>query len=94
MDDLHPPSTGRPACSGDLAVSARDRRKWERQVAGLREIENDDEGTPEGRKAVDDAANDWRAQHRIPPLEEWWEEHTEPEFYVLARSLGLLCRVR
>ena len=63
-------------------------------MAGLREIENDDEGTPEWRQAVEEGANEWRAQHRIPPLKEWWEEHTEPEFYVLARSLGLLRRVR
>ena len=82
------------AYSGGVAVSAGDRRRWERQVAGLREIENDDEGTPEWRQAVEEGANEWRAQHRIPPLKEWWEEHTEPEFYVLARSLGLLRRVR
>jgi hypothetical protein len=77
-----------------VAVSAEDRRRWERQVAGLREMENDDEGTPEWRRSVEETANRWRAAHGIPPLEEWWEEKTEPEFYELARARGLLRPVR
>jgi hypothetical protein len=77
-----------------MTVSAEDRRRWEQQVAGLREMENDDEGTPEWRKAVEEASNGWRAEHGIPPLKEWWEDKTEPDFYERARTLGLLRRVR
>ena len=77
-----------------MAVSAEDRRRWERQVAGLREMENDDEGTPEWRRSVEEAANRRRAARGIPPLKEWWEEKTEPEFYKLARARGLLRSVR
>lgn len=77
-----------------MPVSAEDRRRWERQVAGLREMENDDEGTPEWRAEVEDSANRWRASRNIPPLREWWEEQTEPEFYIRARALGLLRPVR
>ena len=77
-----------------MTASSEDRRKWERQVAGLREMENADEGSPEWRRSVEEAANSWRAQHGIPPLKEWWEDETEPEFYERARALGLLRRVR
>lgn len=77
-----------------MAVSAEDHRRWERQVAGLREMENDDEGTPEWRRSVFENANRWRADHGIDPLGEWWEDKTEPEFYELARARGLLTRVR
>ena len=74
-----------------MAVSAEERRNWERQVAGLREMENDDEGSPEWRTSVEETANRWRAEHGISPLKEWWEDETESEFYELARTLGLLC---
>lgn len=87
---------GRPptlAYPGDMAVSGEDRRRWERQVAHLREIENDDEGTPEWQQSVHDAANRWRARHGISPLREWWEDESEIEFYERARALGLLRRV-
>lgn len=77
-----------------MTVSAEDRHRWQRQVAGLRRMENYDEGTPEWREAVEGAANQWRVDHGIPPLKEWWEDETEPEFYERARALGLLRRVR
>jgi hypothetical protein len=57
-------------------------------------MENDDDGTPEWRESVEEAANRWRAQHGIAPLKQWWEEETEWEFYERARALGLLDRVR
>lgn len=77
-----------------MSVSADDRQKWQRQVLGLREAENDDEGTPEWRRSVEEAADRWRVDHGIPRLREWWEDHTESEFYERARALGLLGRVR
>jgi hypothetical protein len=63
-----------------MTVFVEERRKWERQVAGLRQMENDDDGTPEWRESVEEAANMWRAQHGIAPLKEWWWEElsTEP----------------
>lgn len=77
-----------------MTVSAADRLRWQRQVSGLRELENDDEGTPEWRMSVETAADRWRANHEIPPLKGWWEDHPETEFYKRARALGLLSRVR
>ena len=77
-----------------MTVSAEDRQRWQRQVSGLREEENDDEGTPEWRESVEEAANRWRVEHGIPCLKEWWEDRTESEFYERARALGLLDRVR
>ena len=63
-------------------------------MSGLGEMENDDEGTPEWRESVEKAADRWRADHGIPPLKEWWEDHAEIYFYERARALGLLRRVR
>ena len=77
-----------------MTVSAEDRQRWQRQVSGLREVENDDEGTPQWRQSVEQAADQWRVDHGIARLKEWWEDHTEPEFYERARTLGLLGRVR
>lgn len=77
-----------------MTVSAEDRHRWQLQVSGLREMENDDEGTPEWRNSVEQQANRWRADHGVPPLKHWWEDHTEPKFYERARALGLLGRVR
>jgi len=67
-----------------MAVSAEHRRRFDLQVAALREEENDDEGTPEWRAMVIDRMNEARRRRGIPPLE------TEPELHRRARDLGLL----
>jgi uncharacterized protein YkwD len=77
-----------------MVVSPEERRKWERQVAALKEAETDDEGTPEWQAAMIAQANKWRAEHGIPPLKEWWETKTEQKLHERARALGLLGRVR
>lgn len=64
-------------------VSAEDRRRFERQAAALRQIENDDEGTPEWRTAVVEYVDAERAKRGVPPLK------TEDEFHHRARELGL-----
>lgn len=77
-----------------MVVSADDRRRWHRQIAALRQFENDDEGSAEWRQAVEEAANARRAEKGIPPLDEWWEDKTEHHFHELARAKRLLGRVR
>lgn len=64
-------------------VTAEDRRRFERQVAALRTIENDDEGTPEWRAGVVEYVDAERAERGTPPLK------TEDEFHHRARELGL-----
>ena len=83
-----------PLAWADVTVSAEDRRRFERQVAALREEENDDEGTPEWRASVIAWANRERAKRGDPPLKEWWEDKGELELHKRARALGLLGRVR
>jgi hypothetical protein len=69
-----------------VAVSPEDRRRFERQVAALRDGETEDEGTPASRAAAIEDADRWRAEHGIPPLD------TEAELHRRARDLGLLRR--
>lgn len=64
-------------------VGVEDRRRFERQVAALRTIENDDEGTPEWRAAVVEYVDAERAKRGVPPLK------TEAELHRRARELGL-----
>lgn len=72
-----------PAEPTPARVSAEDRRRFERQVAALRKIENDDEGTPEWRAGVVEYVDGERAKRGTPPLK------TEDEFHHRARELGL-----
>lgn len=64
-------------------VTDEDRRRFERQVAALRQIENDDDGSPEWRTAVVEHADDERAKRGAPRLK------TEGELHRRARDLGL-----
>lgn len=74
-----------------MTVSPEDRAKWERQVEGLKLMENDDEGTAEWREEMFQAENRRRAKLGIAPMKHWWEEDPpEAEFYRRARALGLL----
>ncbi|MEQ1699805.1 MAG: hypothetical protein ABMA25_06835 [Ilumatobacteraceae bacterium] len=67
-----------------MAVSAQDRRRWERQVAALEDAENDDEGSLEWRAAVHEWADTRRSALGLDDLD------TEPELHRRARALGLL----
>ena len=78
---LVPPAE--PADPAPARVSADDRRRFERQAAALRTIENDDEGTPEWRGGVVEYIDAERAKRGTPPLK------TEDEFHHRARELGL-----
>ena len=66
-----------------MVVSAEDRRKWDRQVAALTEMDNDDEGSLEWRAEMHDWADRQRARSGGPPLK------TEGELYRYAETLGL-----
>jgi hypothetical protein len=71
-----------------MVVSAEDRRKWDRQVAALIEMDNDDEGSLEWRAAAIEALN----RRRLAMGHE--EMATEGEMHRRARTLGLLGSVR
>ena len=78
----------------NFRVTDRDKAIMARTAAALAEFENDDEGTPEWRAAVIANLNARRALRGIPPLKEWWEDLPEMEVHRLAKSRGLLSRVR
>ncbi len=67
-----------------MAVSAQDRRRWERQVAALSEADHDDEGSLEWRAQVHAWADERRVELGLDDLD------TEPELHRRARALGLL----
>ena len=67
-----------------MVVSSEDRRRWERQVAALREADNDDEGSLEWRADVHEWADARRREAGLDDLD------TEPELHRRARALGLL----
>lgn len=71
-----------------MAVSEKDRRNWERQVAALESEDNTDEGSPDFRVQAIEAVNRRRILSGRPALD------TEGEFHQRARSLGLLVNVR
>jgi hypothetical protein len=71
-----------------VVVSAEDRRKWDRQVAALIEMDNDDEGSLEWRAAAIEAVNRRRVSNGRAELV------TEGELHRRARALGLLGRLR
>jgi hypothetical protein len=71
-----------------MVVSAEDRRKWDRQVAALIEMDNDDEGSLEWRAAAIEAINRRRISNGRAELA------TEGELHRRARALGLLGRLR
>ncbi|MBI2709988.1 MAG: hypothetical protein HYX34_09870 [Actinobacteria bacterium] len=77
-----------------MAVSPEDRARWERQVAGLRTMETDDEGTPEWQAAMVRAENARPARVGAPALKEWWEEPPEAQLHQRAKALGMLDRPR
>jgi hypothetical protein len=64
-----------------------------RQAAALEAHENDQEVTGDKRDSAVRAANVWRSDRGIPPLNEH-EEHTEQKLHELARARGLLRRIR
>lgn len=66
-----------------MAVSEKDRRNWERQVAALELEDNEDTGTPQWRADVIAWADRQRVEAGAEPLS------TETEFYRYAESLGL-----
>lgn len=69
-------------------MSAEDRRRWDRQVAALRTVENDDEGSLAWRADMIDSVNERRRRHGRD------EMATEGEMHRRARALGLLVDVR
>jgi hypothetical protein len=72
-----------------MKVSDEDRRRMQRLARELELIETDDipdEATMRVRIA---AANEWRARHGIPALEEVDANPPELEFYRYARAIGL-----
>ncbi len=69
-------------------MSAEDRRKWDRQVAALIEMDNDDEGSLEWRAAAIEAVNRRRLSMGYEALS------TEGEMHRRARTLGLLGHLR
>lgn len=73
-----------------MAISAEDRKKWDRQVAGLREAETEQRPSPERRRVIIAEANLWRAAHGIPPLRGEFDDIPEEGLYERARRLGLL----
>ena len=70
-----------------MAVSEKDRRRWERQVAALKLADNTDEGSPDFRVQVIESVNRRRIRDGRPALD------TEGELHHRARSLGLLVNV-
>ena len=72
--------------TGAVTVSADDRRRFERQAAGLHPGEIDDEGSPESRARLIEEADRWRVEHGIPPLD------TKIELHRRARDLGRIRR--
>ena len=78
-----------------MPISADDRRKFEAQAASLREVENDEEMSPEQAARVIGAANEDRAQAGLPPLRDERDvELPEEGFYRRARALGFIRRSR
>jgi hypothetical protein len=71
-----------------MVVSAEDRRKWDRQVAAMIEMDNDDEGSLEWRAAAIEAINRRRLSMGHEVLS------TEGEMHRRARALGLLGDIR
>lgn len=59
----------------------------------LREAETDEEPSEDARRARIAAANEWRAEHAIPPLRDD-DETPELELFRRARALGLRQRGR
>jgi hypothetical protein len=80
--------------AGGVTVSPEDRRRFERQVAALREheVSVDAQVTGEQRAAVIAAANDWRRDHGLPVLVNDEDEHPELALHRRAAALGLLDR--
>ena len=70
-----------------MAVSAEDRRRWDRQAEALRLADNDEEGTLEVRAATLEMVNRRRVAPGRPEL------NTEGELHRRARTLGLLVDV-
>ncbi len=70
-----------------MAVSEKDRRNWDRQVAALELGDNADEGSPDFRVQAIESVNRRRILNGRPVLD------TEGEFHHRARSLGLLVNI-
>ena len=74
-----------------MAVSAEDRRRWDRQVEALHLADNDEEGTLEvdlmDLLGLAEMVNRRRVAHGRPEL------NTEGELHRRARTLGLLVDV-
>jgi hypothetical protein len=73
-----------------MAVSAEDRRRWERQVAGLRAVERERAPTADTLARIVEAANRSRAAHGIAPLADRFADPPEAGLHRRAEHLGLL----
>ena len=75
-----------------MEVSDADRQHMQRLAGYLAAAEVNDEPDAATRAARIEAANQWRAAHGIPPLEEADAHPPELEFHHYARALGLTRR--
>lgn len=81
-----------PGILNPMPLGERERR-W---LEAVKEWNRENElasgwGTPEDRRWMRDRANEWRARHGIPPLEDHDDDYPpELEFYERARARGML----